>query len=852
MMIRKMAAVLTAAAITATGAAYSGCLNSFTTTYAAEASAEKAETCGVKVSVIAPNHKLPEGITAKLVSVKGEEKTEIASWDASAVKEIKDLEYSADADYRITFDGAPEDFFLPEETKVELAGKGSVDKIVICGFSRYAYPGFLFSIDNGEELNFNRRIISMSNTLSSISGAYSKDIIEEAWIKDDEGNRYVNAASEVNSGFIVPDGHYTAFVKPAEGYRFVQKYSGTAKKICDLEKISINYFDRDLSNGVEFNVVNGYADTVLDFFVEKIPTEENSCSAKISVVDADTGELLKGCTVELDESFAKELQVLRWRTSDSNPLTIDALYETDDEYEFKVINSPAGYEPSNSCEIEFENIGEHKEGVIKLKRTMTDKELKALKKVELPAEDPVPDDSAHCAVTVGVFDYKTGAAITEGTATLYEYPNGERKDSVELASWDINEEPVKSVTDIEYHDNSLYVVNIDADVACNNDGKVYLSLKKGGDTDKIAVPLYPSSVYGNVTASVDLCHSDESMSQISGATVFNKQENALSSAGVYDDKGYRYFFTSAMDREQLGKGALPDGEYTLRAVPAEGYRILTMGSEVSAMSMLNERYPYDIIAANEENGKNGLRFTVKDGIADVRPVLLVEAAPTEEKSCSADISIVDEDTGEIITGIGAELRGRNIPNGFLKWNTTDTPVKTFDNLFRKGREYQVVIFSPSEYHDLYTTQTFSFTEFGEHKDVVIKLKNGAPAATEPAATTATTAAETKPAATTATTAAETKPAATTADETQVPVETTPAGNLGDINGDGMIDSNDASVVLEDYAKASTGGESDIDKTVGDINGDGIVDSNDASIILAYYAAVSTGKDIKLEDFLTEE
>ena len=129
MMIRKMAAVLTAAAITATGAAYSGCLNSFTTTYAAEASAEKAETCGVKVSVIAPNHKLPEGITAKLVSVKGEAKTELASWDASAVKEIKDLEYSADADYRITFDGAPEDFFLPEETKVELAGKGSVDKI---------------------------------------------------------------------------------------------------------------------------------------------------------------------------------------------------------------------------------------------------------------------------------------------------------------------------------------------------------------------------------------------------------------------------------------------------------------------------------------------------------------------------------------------------------------------------------------------------------------------------------------------------------------------------------------------------------------------------------------------------
>ncbi len=66
---------------------------------------------------------------------------------------------------------------------------------------------------------------------------------------------------------------------------------------------------------------------------------------------------------------------------------------------------------------------------------------------------------------------------------------------------------------------------------------------------------------------------------------------------------------------------------------------------------------------------------------------------------------------------------------------------------------------------------------------------------------------------------------------------------GDVNADGIIDSNDASLVLEEYALASTGeagkfGERE--KMAGDINADGIIGSDDASSILAYYAASSTG------------
>ncbi|HBB71542.1 MAG TPA: hypothetical protein DCZ71_02925, partial [Ruminococcus sp.] len=66
---------------------------------------------------------------------------------------------------------------------------------------------------------------------------------------------------------------------------------------------------------------------------------------------------------------------------------------------------------------------------------------------------------------------------------------------------------------------------------------------------------------------------------------------------------------------------------------------------------------------------------------------------------------------------------------------------------------------------------------------------------------------------------------------------------GDVNSDGMVDSNDASMVLEEYSRLSTGGDGvfgDKEKSVGDVNGDGIIDSNDASAILEYYASISTG------------
>ncbi len=68
--------------------------------------------------------------------------------------------------------------------------------------------------------------------------------------------------------------------------------------------------------------------------------------------------------------------------------------------------------------------------------------------------------------------------------------------------------------------------------------------------------------------------------------------------------------------------------------------------------------------------------------------------------------------------------------------------------------------------------------------------------------------------------------------------------LGDVNGDKEIDAIDASLVLAEYARKSTGKPLQFDDTkraAADVNGDKEVDAVDASMILKYYSLKSTGK-----------
>lgn len=71
-------------------------------------------------------------------------------------------------------------------------------------------------------------------------------------------------------------------------------------------------------------------------------------------------------------------------------------------------------------------------------------------------------------------------------------------------------------------------------------------------------------------------------------------------------------------------------------------------------------------------------------------------------------------------------------------------------------------------------------------------------------------------------------------------------HLGDVNLDDLVDSSDASLILVEYAKTSTGGKSSLSakqKKNADTNFDGSIDSSDASKVLEYYSYISTGGTI---------
>ena len=77
-------------------------------------------------------------------------------------------------------------------------------------------------------------------------------------------------------------------------------------------------------------------------------------------------------------------------------------------------------------------------------------------------------------------------------------------------------------------------------------------------------------------------------------------------------------------------------------------------------------------------------------------------------------------------------------------------------------------------------------------------------------------------------------------------------SFGDPSGDGKIDANDASFLLVEYSKLSTGADSSLtnaQRAAGDVNKDGKTDSKDASIMLAFYAYLSTGGEDTLSDFI---
>ena len=105
--------------------------------------------------------------------------------------------------------------------------------------------------------------------------------------------------------------------------------------------------------------------------------------------------------------------------------------------------------------------------------------------------------------------------------------------------------------------------------------------------------------------------------------------------------------------------------------------------------------------------------------------------------------------------------------------------------------------------------------------------------------------------TSAVTSTTTATTSTTAVTTTIIAPVDVKAELGDLNGDKVIDASDASFVLRSYAIVSSnlGSYSEDMIRLADVNGDKVVDARDASDLLSFYAGASVGKYKTFDEYL---
>lgn len=78
--------------------------------------------------------------------------------------------------------------------------------------------------------------------------------------------------------------------------------------------------------------------------------------------------------------------------------------------------------------------------------------------------------------------------------------------------------------------------------------------------------------------------------------------------------------------------------------------------------------------------------------------------------------------------------------------------------------------------------------------------------------------------------------------------------IGDVDNDGIVDADDATIILIEYSSLSTDGKSilsDVQKKSADVDNNGMINSDDASCVLGYYAYVSTGGKLSMKQWYSE-
>ncbi len=322
------------------------------------AAAEEAKgNCTAKISVVdMDTGKSIEGINVTLEYNPNASGKILGEWNTAdePVKEYTGL--YAKADYGITLKNIPSDYYIPEWNFFSVDNDGETEDVVLRAVKKDAALNVQFVTED-----WSKAVPSENN--SFLEGITPYDGMYSVFVYDENGKYFTRDSFCGNSSMHLPEGKYTLEVKSEKkDYEIITTdfdIAGTASEIFS----DIVFPDKD--KRLELDVKNINTETKVELFfrldeaVASIP--DNNCKLKVSVVDVDTGEPVKGIKAKLIQNpNATGKKVAEWDTADEPVKAFDNLYPKI-YYNVQLNNIPDDYTIDRNNYFNFNKNGDQME-----------------------------------------------------------------------------------------------------------------------------------------------------------------------------------------------------------------------------------------------------------------------------------------------------------------------------------------------------------------------------------------------------------------------------------------------------------------------------------------------------------
>lgn len=431
-------------------------------------------------------------------------------------------------------------------------------------------------------------------------------------------------------------------------------------------------------------------------------SRKKDCALRVSVVDGETGEFLDGHNVTVvSNPYGSSYCVDKWNTSEELVKTVSGL-GANDAFFIDVQPLSKSHMIYGEQNVTFDHFGQTKDVVLRV----------------LPWK-PLYE----CNVPICIYDW---THCTDNFDTSISFSNEMLDDSASIAIFDENGDfyqsfslytgesaiylPDGKYTMKMYRSKEYHLVSADSEKAKLAKEKFGISVPESDEVEFEVKDGKPDKTLEVYYERYDKERPSNKLKFHAVDSVTGDDIKGISFNFVSDDTRYGYFWNTSEVAVSDIK-SVEQGRYTLRAYDIPSMYMQDFTVETEPESALTELY-YTAGAAH---------FMYEaDKAADV--TLKFKPIDPKKGDCSANISVVDMETGKPVNG--AEITLKKSPNAsgekICTWNSSKEPVKHVDKLFKDV--YYGVFIDPASLSDVIAVpRYFRFDNHWEEKDIVLRV-----------------------------------------------------------------------------------------------------------------------------------